>query len=374
MDIAIIGGGVVGLAIASELAEDGKSVYVLEKNRQFGMETSSRNSEVRHAGIYYAPGSLQAQLCVEGARMIDELVGGGAIKGRQIGKYIVAVNDAQVKELEQRLEIGKVNGVQGLEIISGKDLKKREPNVEAVAALWSPSTGIFDSHGLMDYFLKKAKSKGGDIVYGSEIMGVDKVNGGYELTVKESNGSVEKYTTRIIINAAGLKADEIAAMAGIDIDEAGYRQHYCKGEYFRVTGHTGKVHSLVYPLPDEHSLGIHATPELDRETGEISGLKLGPNAFYVGRDADYSVDPSHQQEFFESARQFLPFLEYNDLAPDQTGIRPKLKSPNDKEERDFVIREESDRGLPGVVTLVGIESPGLTAAPAIGKYVAGFID
>ncbi|MBW2980475.1 NAD(P)/FAD-dependent oxidoreductase [Candidatus Woesearchaeota archaeon] len=381
LDIVIIGAGVDGLAVASEVSNDGRAVYVIEKNRMFGMETSSRNSEVKHAGIHYTPGSLKARLCIEGRDLLDELVKNGYVHGKNIGKYIVATSQDQVGVLEERLKRGRENGVdegrpddEKLRIISGAELQKREPNVRAVAALWSPLTGIIDSHGLMEYFLKKAKSKGGDVVYETELIGIDKINGGYEITVKEGGGSIEKYTTRVLINAAGLKADEVAQMAGIDVDAAGYRQHYCKGEYFRVNGHRGKLNSLIYPVPEAHGLGVHATLELDRETGEIAGLKLGPNAFYIGRDADYSVDPSHQQEFFELAKPVLPFLEYDDLCPDQAGIRPKLKGPDDEGEPDFIVREESDKGFPGLITLAGNESPGLTAATAKGPHVAEIVD
>jgi len=224
----------------------------------------------------------------------------------------------------------------------------------------------------MKYFVSRLKDASGGIepiIYDSEVVQIEKLADGFRITVRNSSGAQEAVETKVLINSAGLNSDRIAEMAGVDIDSAGYRLHYCKGEYFKVSSrHRGKIEHLVYPVPEEAGLGVHATLDCADE------MKLGPNVVYLPENTiDYNVDESHKQEFFDSAKRFLPFLELEDLHPDQAGIRPKLSGPVIPE-RDFVIQEESARGLPGLINLIGIESPGLTAAPAIGRYVAKMVD
>jgi len=359
----IIGAGVVGLAIAAELAEDGE-VYVLEKNETFGQETSSRNSEVIHAGIYYPPGSLTAQLCVEGNKLLYDLCKKYGIAHRKLGKLIIATNDEEIGELERLLENGKQNGA-SLEPCTRLEIKRLEPSVNALAAIYSPTTGILDSYGLMRYFIGKAKQGGAQIVYQAKVVGIEKFANKYKVTVEDSAGK-SSFLTSVLINSAGLNSDRIANLVGINLAEAGYKLHYSKGEYFSVKKRLTKM--LVYPVPksDESGLGIHITLDLQGR------VRLGPNAYYVD-EIDYKVDEKHKQEFYDSAKVALPSLEYDDLEPEFAGIRPKLQGPGEGF-RDFVIKHEDDRDLPGFINLIGIESPGLTASPAIAKYVRSIVD
>lgn len=363
VEITIIGAGVVGLAIAAEVAGVGE-VYVLEKNENFGQETSSRSSEVIHAGIYYPPGSLKAELCIKGNAMLYELCERHGIGYKKVGKLIVATEDEEVEELEELLENGQKNGII-LELLSRGEVKKLEPEVKAVAAILSPSTGIIDSYGLMKYFLGVAVDNHARIVYKAKVTGIEKLANKYKITVEDSAGNFS-FLTRVLINSAGLNSAQIAGVAGIDIARAGYELHYCKGEYFSTSQKLAKM--LIYPIPEptEGGLGIHITPDLQGR------IKLGPNSYYVDK-IDYKVDDRSRREFYDSARKLLPSIEYDELEPDFAGIRPKLQGEGEGF-RDFVIRHERDKGLEGLINLIGIESPGLTAAPAIGRYVKDMVD
>lgn len=366
-DIAIIGAGVIGLAVAARLAGPGRQVYVLEKNDSFGLETSSRHSGVIHAGIYYPRGSLKARLCLEGNRRLYELCRQYGIGYRKTGKLIVAADDSEVAELETLLERGRGNDVDDLRLLSKRELKALEPNVAGIAAVLSPSTGIIDSHALMQYFIAKAVAGGVQIAYRSRVVDITKVADGYEVTVEDGGGR-SSFVTSVLINCAGLYSDKIAEMAGIDIDRAGYRLHYCKGEYFSLKSRPAtRVNRLIYPVPlaDIVGVGIHVTPDLEGR------VRLGPDVGYVD-SLDYSVDDSHKRPFYDSVKRLLPSVEYDDLEPEMAGIRPKLQPPGGKI-RDFVIKDEGEVGLPGLIDLIGIESPGLTASPAIAEYVADLI-
>ncbi|MDI6793787.1 MAG: NAD(P)/FAD-dependent oxidoreductase [bacterium] len=362
VDITIIGAGVVGLAIAAEVADDTREIVVLERHETFGQETSSRNSEVIHAGIYYPKDSLKAKLCVEGKQLLYQVCHRHGIPCQQTGKLIVALNEEEVKGLEMLLAKGEQNGINDLRMLSTNEVKKMEPHIQAKAALYSPSTGIIDTHSLMKYFESAAKDKGAALAYECEVKSIEQCAQGYEVGVQDADGEAFSFLSRVVINSAGLHADKIAALAGIDIDAAGYRIHYCKGEYFKVGGGRHKlVHHLIYPSPTAISLGIHTVLDLQ------GMMKLGPNAFYV-EEIDYQVEERHKKDFLESIKPILPFVEEDDLSPDMAGIRPKLQASGE-EVRDFIIKHEESSGLPGLINLVGIESPGLTSAPAIAKYV-----
>jgi L-2-hydroxyglutarate oxidase LhgO len=368
-DITIIGAGVIGLAIAAQIASQHKAVYVLEKNERFGQETSSRHSGVIHSGIYYPYGSLKAKLCVEGNRLLYELCRKHGIGHQKLGKLIVATDDDEIMQLEELRERGQGNGAVGLKIISRRELKRLEPNVEGVAALLSPSTGIVDSHALMEHFAARAREGGAEIACRKRVVGIEKASDGYRVTVAEDEKDRFSFTTCILINCAGLYCDKIAELVGIDIGSAGYRLHYCKGEYFTVGNSKSKlVRRLIYPVPEVKGtgLGIHVTLDLEGR------MRLGPNTQYVD-SIDYSVDSRHKDSFYDSAKKILPFIDYEDLEPEMAGIRPKLQGPRD-DVRDFVIRDEVDKGLPGFINLIGIESPGLTASPAIARYVAQLVE
>lgn len=364
IDITIIGAGIVGLAIAKELSEKypDKDIVVLEKHDSYGQETSSRNSEVVHAGMYYTPGSLKAKLCVEGRKILSDICQSNNILLRKLGKIIVATKDEELRQLDELKKKGEANGVEGLEIIGVDKIRQLEPNVKAIAALHSPITGVIDSHNIMKYFYQKAKDNGVMFLFSGQVTGVSGQGDKYMVQIGD-----EEMETRMVINAAGLFSDKIAAMVGIDIDKTGYRLHYLKGEYFAYCRGRSSicplVNGLVYPTPQKgnKSLGIHTLVDPG------GSIKFGPNAYPV-ETIDYPVVAEHRSAFYESIITYLPDVKLEDLSPDQSGIRPKL-TMKDGKEPDFIIKED----LPGFINLIGIESPGLTSAPAIAKYVAGLV-
>ena len=361
IDVAIIGAGVIGLATANEIAQRKKGVFVLEKNHNFGLETSSRNSEVIHAGIYNPEDSLKTRLCLEGKSLLYELCERHDIAYKKLGKIIVAASEDEITQLEKLYDQGRKNGVEDLMLLSRTELKKLEPNIEARAALLSPSSGILDSYSLLKFFYSQAREKGAHFVFNTEVIGIEKVGTRYKLQIRDREG-ISAFTSRIVINAAGLNSDRIAQLAGIDIAKAGYKFHYCKGEYFSLSSKYRRLISrLIYPTPEQAGHGIHVTLGLNGR------LRLGPNARYV-EAIDYGVDETQRQAFYNSAKRFLPFIKVEDLEPEFAGMRPKLQGPNEAF-RDFVISHEEKAGFPGLINLIGIESPGLTASPAIARYV-----
>jgi len=358
-NIVIIGAGIVGLAVAAKLSESNEGVYILEKNAKFGQETSTHNSGVIHSGIHYPPGSLKAKLCVEGNLMIYKICEKYKIPYKPLGKLTVAIEDEEMEELEKLRRWGEANGVEGLKILEKEDVKRLEPNVEVEKALYSPSTGIVEPDELMNYFYAKASQNGAVLATQTEVLGLRKTNDIYELS---GTSLGEKFTIKAksVINCAGLYSDKIAMLIGLDVEKLGYKLHYCKGDYFRLIG-KAPVKMLVYPVPKGPGLGIHLTPDL------AGVVKLGPNAYYVD-NISYEVNSS-EQEFREDVKRFLPCIRNYELTPDFAGVRPKLQGPGEGF-RDFVIRHEADRGFFGFINLIGIESPGLTAAPAIGEFVS----
>jgi len=365
VNIAIIGAGVIGLAIAAEAAQLQRGVFVFERNNSFGLETSSRNSGVIHAGIYYPSDSLKAKLCVQGKNLLYELCDRYDISYKKPGKIIVAVEENEIQELERIYNQGKRNGVNDLRLISRKELKRLEPNVEGKSGLLSPSTGIIDPYSISKFFYSQAREQGVEVIFSSEIVGIENSGTGYNLHVRDREG-ISPLAARIVINSTGLNSDKTARLAGIDVTQAGYKLHYCKGEYFSLNPQKRHlVDRLIYPAPEHAGLGIHVTPDID------NAIRLGPNARYVDT-IDYQVDETQKETFYKSARRFLTHLELEDLEPDFAGIRPKLQAPGEAF-RDFVIAHEDKKGLPGLINLIGIESPGLTASPAIARYVAGII-
>ena len=362
VDILVIGAGVVGLAVSARLARGGRSIVVVERNDSFGRETSSRNSEVIHCGMYYREDLLKTRLCVQGNPLLYELCAKEKIPFRKTGKIVAAADPAEAGVIEGLLGQGRTNGVPGLRLVSARELQELEPNARGVLGLLSAESGIVDSHALMSFLQQDAASRGVTFGYGCEVRQVTGTAGGFRVEMTDADGSSLSLRAECVVNAAGLDADRIAQSAGIDIDAAGYRIHPAKGEYFRVSPrHRGRLARLVYPVPSPVHLGAHAVLGLD------GGLRIGPNSV-PGVLGDYSVDPSHEAEFFAKASRFLPFLEPGDLTPDMAGIRPKLYRLGEPF-RDFVIREEASRGLAGMVTLVGMESPGLTACLAVAKEV-----
>lgn len=373
-DILIIGAGVVGLAVAAELSArmGGEGdIALLERHHTFGQETSGRNSEVIHAGIYYPTGSLKATLCVEGKELLYRFCQKWGVEHRRLGKIIVARRQEEIGGLESLLEQGRQNGVEDLEMLDKHQLARLEPNVRAVAGLLSPSTGIIDSHGLMLRLEQQAQQQGVLLAYCHTVTGIKNTGDGFKVYYNNPDGTPETIGCTWLINSGGLESDRLAHWAGINPAEPGYRIYPCKGEYFSLPYGKGKLVSrLIYPpqLEELKGLGVHLTMALDGR------LRLGPNAFYVDKvdRPDYTVDPGHRDEFYRAAKTFLPFLEEDDLTPEMAGIRPKLQGPSDPF-HDFVIADETERGLKGLINLVGIESPGLTCCLSIARKVAGML-
>jgi len=362
--VVIIGAGVIGLAVAAALAPRHNDLVVLEQHTGFGFETSSRNSEVIHAGLYYPPGSLKARLCIAGQERLYPFCAQNAIPHRRCGKLIVANTDDEQRQVEALYQNGLANGVTGLKMVNRPEIKLLEPMVTARLALLCPSTGILDSHALMRHLERRVLSAGAFIAYQTKVVGIEYRGSGFGIETVQPNGEALCLTSPLIINAAGLHADQIARLVGIDTFGRGYQIFPCKGEYFRVADrHRGAITRLVYPTPTHISLGIHTRLSLD------GALALGPNAFYVDQ-IDYSVNENHQDDFYFSVREFLPFIQPADLSPDMAGIRPKLQPPGGPP-RDFVICAES--AFPGLINLIGIDSPGLTAALAIAEMVAELV-
>jgi L-2-hydroxyglutarate oxidase LhgO len=361
-DILVIGAGVIGLAIAARLARTGRQIIVVERNESFGRETSSRNSEVIHCGMYYAENLMKTRLCVRGNPLLYEMCASAGVPFRKTGKIVVATDAAEAGVLEKILAQGKANGVPGLRVIDVREMQDLEPSVRGVQGLWSPESGILDTHGLMSCLQQEAAAKGVTFGYRCDVRRVTRKAACLEVSITDADGAVMELGAECVVNAAGLDADRIAQSAGIDIDSSGYRIRPAKGEYFRVSSrHRGRLRHLVYPVPSPVHLGAHAVLSLD------GSLRIGPNSV-PAEIGDYSVDPSHGEEFLAKASRFLPFLQPGDLTPDQAGIRPKLYRLGEPQ-RDFVIREESSRGLAGLVNLVGMESPGLTSCLAIAEEV-----
>lgn len=364
--LTVIGGGAVGLAIAAELSRRHAPLYLLERNPKYGQETSSRNSEVIHAGIYYAGGSLKARLCVEGNRLLYEICGRHNIPHRRITKIITATRPSEEGELLRLRALAVGNGVT-LRMMTAAEVTKLEPQIVTVGGLFSPDTGIISAHGLMDFYYRTAKDQGAEVQTRCTVVALERRSNDYLITVSEG-GQRSTISSEMVINAAGLESDTIASLAGIEVDREGYRLHYSRGCYFALPASlSGCVSRLVYPVPTSETLGVHAVVDLGGR------LKFGPDIEYQeNRVADYRVDEKKRAQFGASVRRILPHVRDEDLTPDMCGIRPKLQGAGEPP-RDFLIREESDRGLPGFINLVGIDSPGLTASPAIAKYVAGML-
>ncbi|MCQ9207089.1 MAG: NAD(P)/FAD-dependent oxidoreductase [Omnitrophica bacterium] len=364
--ITVIGSGVIGLAVSHLLSAAGKEVTVIEKNPSFGQEASSRNSEVIHAGLYYPKGSLKARTCIRGKELLHGLCSKHKITCKRLGKLIVVSRKEDMGKLDAIRANAASCGVKNLSFLDKKGIRELEPVIEGESALFSPDTGILDSHGLMQFFLTSAKEKGASFTFSVEVKGIRKKRPGYEVTVKEPSGDLFSFETGVVINCAGLEADKVAALVGIDPDKNFYRIHYCKGRYFRVRNpRKFPVNHLVYPPPTEASLGVHITPDL------AGGLRLGPDAQYVN-EIDYTVDEHDKEEFLNSARELLPNLQPDDIIPDTAGIRAKL-SGSGEGFRDFVIRDEADKGFPKFINLIGIESPGLTSSLAIAEIVKDMV-
>ncbi len=368
-DITIIGAGVIGLAIAEKITGEHNNVFVIEKHPTFGQETSSRNSEVIHAGIYYTKDSLKTMLCIEGKGLLYDYCKKYDVPFNNCGKLIVATSEEEISVIEGIRQTAIKNGVDDLEVLDRDQIAAMEPNIFALKALFSPSTGIVDSHSLMKQYETNTINNSGQIVYGSVVTGIKQIKGGYEITLLDADKMNYIFTSGIVINSAGLTSDKVSEMVGLSDDNL--KILFCKGEYFRVNPPKNKlVKRLIYPVPHHNleGIGVHVTIDMG------GGVKLGPDVKYLGSNVyDYKVTASKQEEFYKSAKKFLPFLEFDDIAPEMAGIRPKIQKPGEPL-RDFYIMEEGKRGFPGFINLIGMESPGLTSSISIAKYVNSLIN
>lgn len=370
-DTAVIGAGVVGLAAAAALAAQGRSVVIFESRGAIAQVGTSRNSEVIHAGIYYPNQSLKALLCRRGADLLYRRCEDRRIGHKRIGKVIVATCDEEIPRLEELLAVALGNEVPDISMIDAAELARLEPGVAGVAALYSRSTGIVDAHGLCLSYLAEAEEHGATLLCGHAVTALEREPAQWRVVVRVGEGRGDEQTIRCreIVNAAGLDGDSIAALAGIDIDARGYRIHPCKGDYFSLApGASVELQRLVYPIGSAAGagLGVHATLDL------AGRVRFGPDAQYVS-EIDYRVDAAKATAFAEAIARYLPDMRAEWLSPDFAGIRTKLAGPADGF-RDFVVVEESELGLPGLVNCIGIESPGLTASAAIAERVVALLD
>ena len=354
LDCVVVGAGVVGLAAARSLATMGREVVVLEAEAHIGMHSSSRNSEVIHAGLYYPEDSLKARLCVRGKEMLYAYCNEHQVAYDRVGKLIVASEEGDRGKLAAIAEQAARNGVGDLKNLTGDEVRSLEPEVVCDSALLSPSTGIVDSHGLMVTLQGEIEAIGGAVVLNSSV---EKLRVDDDRLEFECGG--EKFSCSTLVNAAGFAAQRL--VSGIASADWLPDSYFAKGHYFGYPGGSPFRH-LVYPLPSGSWLGIHATNDL------AGAVRFGPDSEWVD-DIDYGFDDSRKGGFVDAIRRYFPGVEEEKLVPSYTGIRPKLVGPDDPP-ADFVIQFEKDHGVPGLINLFGIESPGLTAALAIGDYVA----
>ncbi len=360
-DCVVIGAGVVGLAVARRLALAGREAIVLEAAEAIGTETSSRNSEVIHAGLYYPPGSLKARLCVAGRDALYRYCTERGVPHARPGKLIVAVTEAEIPALAGIKATAEANGVANLEWLDGAAVRAMEPAVRCVRALLSPSTGIIDSHAFMLSLQGEAEDRGAMIAFRTPVEGGRVLDRG--VLLHTGGAAPMELACRTLVNCAGLKAPEVGrAIAGLPMVPQG---HLSKGSYFVLGGRT-PFRRLIYPVPEPGGLGVHVTLDLAGQA------RFGPDVEPVER-IDYAIDPSRGDRFYAAVRRYWPDLPDGALQPGYTGIRPKL-CRHGEPAADFMIQGPRDHGLDGVVSLYGMESPGLTAALAIADHVAGLLN
>ncbi|BDT66532.1 L-2-hydroxyglutarate dehydrogenase [Comamonadaceae bacterium OS-1] len=361
VDVVVIGAGVVGLAVARALALQGREVLVLEAADAIGTGTSARNSEVIHAGIYYTPGSLKAQLCVQGKQMLYAYCAERGIGHQRCGKLIVATDAAQLAQLENIRARAAANGVGDLVLLDRAGARTLEPQLECTGALLSPSTGIVDSHALMLALLGDLEHAGGILALNSPLALMESAQAAIILEAVDGT----RLQARSVVNAAGLQAPALARRcAGLDAHHVP-TPYFAKGNYFTLVGRAPFQH-LIYPAPQAAGLGVHLTLDLGGQA------KFGPDVQWVDSPDDLVVDPARGDAFYAEVRTYWPGLPDGALQPGYAGIRPKIQAPHEAA-KDFLIQGPAVHGVPGLVNLFGIESPGLTSCLALGEYVARMV-
>ncbi|MCZ8251397.1 MAG: NAD(P)/FAD-dependent oxidoreductase [Hylemonella sp.] len=357
VDTVVVGAGVVGLAVARALALAGLEVLVLEATDAIGTQTSARNSEVIHAGIYYPPGSLKAQLCVRGKALLYAYCAERGIGHRRCGKLIVASSQEQVAQLQGLIAKAAANGVDDLVLLTREQARALEPALECVAAVHSPSTGIVDSHGLMLALQGDLEHAGGMVAFNSPLASASMTAQGIELHARDGT----QLRARTVVNAAGVHAPTLARrFEGLDPAHIP-GEYYAKGNYFTLACRSPFTR-LIYPVPEAAGLGVHLTIDLGGQA------KFGPDVQWVETPDDLVVDPARGLAFYAEVRKYWPALPEGALQPGYAGIRPKISGPGETA-RDFLIQGPAEHGVPGLVNLFGIESPGLTSSLAIAEHV-----
>jgi L-2-hydroxyglutarate oxidase LhgO len=358
VECVVIGAGVVGIAVARALARAGREVLVLEAAEGIGTETSSRNSEVIHAGIYYPRDSLMARLCVQGKRMLYDFCASRGVAHRNCGKLIVAADAAEAARLEAIRAGAAANGVEDLRLLTAAEAAALEPALACAAALLSPSTGIMDSHAYMLALQGEAEAAGALFVFHSPVTGGRA--GAGSLTLAVGGAEPMALQARRVINAAGLHAPSVArAIAGMPPERVP-TPYYAKGSYFMLTGRA-PFSRLIYPVPVPGGLGVHLTLDLGGQA------RFGPDVEWIDAP-EYAVDPARAQSFYAAIRRYWPALPDGALQPGYAGVRPKIVPPGGGRQ-DFVVQGPEEHGVPGLINLFGIESPGLTAAIALAELV-----
>jgi L-2-hydroxyglutarate oxidase LhgO len=360
LDAVVVGAGVVGLAVARALALAGREVVILEAEDAIGTHTSSRNSEVIHAGIYYSRGSLKARSCVEGKALLYEYCVSHGVPHRRSGKLIVAADDSQLAELESIQKKAHANGVTDVVWMTREQALALEPELACVAALYSPSTGIIDSHSLMLAYLGDAESHGAMLALKSSFKEAFVTDDGFELHVEGS----DPIQSRVLVNGAGLRAPTVARRIHGYSEQLAPGEFYAKGNYYSLARRS-PFSRLVYPVPEPGGLGVHVTLDLAGQA------RFGPDVEWVeriGRKEDYAVDPRRADRFYAAIRRYWPGLPDGSLLPGYSGIRPKTAGPGEPAP-DFHIQGPREHGVPGLVHLFGIESPGLTASLSLAALV-----
>lgn len=359
-DVAVIGGGVVGCAIARELSAYRLRTIVIEKELDVGLGTSSRNSGVLHSGIHYAPGSLRAECCVKGNRMMSEICRELNVKFKYTGKLTVAMTDAEAQELYRLYDQGRANGLDDLRIIDKDEMSKLQPGIAGIKALYTPSTGIIDPIGLTIALAENAVANGIHFLLGNEVNAISREGDWFSI----GTGAGNNINARIVINAAGLNCAAIAWFAGLDA----YAIYPCRGEYFVLDKRLGdKLKLLIYPVPahDSSGLGIHLTNTVD------GNVLIGPSNEYVGDSEDTATTSDVMKQLIRAGRELLPGLNNSDCIRSFAGLRPKQTAPQSGGFSDFIIRHEPEQT--GLINLIGIESPGLTSAPWIAVKVRDMV-
>ncbi|WP_260961429.1 NAD(P)/FAD-dependent oxidoreductase [Pseudomonas citri] len=363
IECVVAGAGVVGLAVAREMARAGREVLVIEAGAAIGTGTSSRNSEVIHAGLYYPPGSLKAQLCVDGRRRLYDYCDSHGVETRRLGKLIVAKDQAQLAGLQTLLARGLLNGVDDLRLLDQEQAQALEPELACVGALYSPSTGIVDSHALMLALQGDAEAAGATLAFHTPLSGARVTAEGFVLAL--AGTAQMSLSCRQLINACGLQAPAVARRIDGLTSHSIPQDYLCKGNYFALAGRAPFRH-LVYPAPQAAGLGIHMTLDLAGQA------RFGPDVEWIEHE-HYHVDPTRAEAFYQAIRDYWPGLPEQSLQPAYSGIRPKISGPEEPA-RDFLISSETEHHVPGLINLFGIESPGLTSCLAIAGRVRQLIE